>query len=260
MMENKLKTLWDEGKPIINSWMASNSPFCGEVLAESGFDSITIDLQHGLNDYKDALSIFQAIGRYPVCPMARVPWLDPQIIMKILDAGAMGIICPMINNLEQAEEFVSYMRYPPLGQRSYGPTRAIYSLGGSYWEHANSEILALAMIETRESFENIQSIVTTRGLSGIYIGPSDLSIGLSEGRLKPGMDRTEPEIVNAIKAILSEAKKANIFAGIHCATAEYAAKAVGWGFDMVTVNSDMRLLAEVATGTVSNTRDLIKNV
>ena len=97
-------------------------------------------------------------------------------------------------------------------------------------------------------------------MSGIYIGPSDLSIGLSEGLLKPGMDRTEPEIVNAIKAILSEAKKANIFAGIHCATAEYAAKAVGWGFDMVTVNSDMRLLAEVATGTVSNTRDLIKNV
>ena len=152
------------------------------------------------------------------------------------------------------------MRYPPLGQRSYGPTRAIYSLGGSYWEHANSEILALAMIETRESFENIKSIVTIQGLSGIYIGPSDLSIGLSDGRLKPGMDRTEPEIVNAIKAILSEAKRAKILAGIHCATAEYAAKAVGWGFDMVTVNSDMRLLAEVATGTVSNTRDLIKNV
>jgi len=257
-MKNKIKTLWQDEQPIINSWMASNSPFCAEVLAESGFDSITVDLQHGLNDYKDALAIFQAIARYPVCPMARVPWLDPQIIMKILDAGSMGVICPMINTAKQAEEFVSYMRYPPLGQRSYGPTRAIYSAGESYWEHANSEILALAMIETKESFKNIRSIVTTKGLSGIYIGPSDLSIGLSDGQLKPGMDRTEPEIVSAIQTILNEAKMAKIFAGIHCATAEYAAKAISWGFDMVTVHSDVRLLAEVATRTVKNTRGLIK--
>ena len=257
-MKNKIKTLWQEKKPIINSWMSSNSPFCAEVLAESGYDSITVDLQHGLNDYKDALSIFQAIGRYPVCPMARVPWLDPQIIMKILDAGSMGVICPMINTAKQAEEFVSYMRYPPLGQRSYGPTRAIYSAGESYWENANSEILALAMIETKESFKNIRSIVTTKGLSGIYIGPSDLSIGLSDGQLKPGLDRTEPEIVSAIQTILNEAKMAKIFAGIHCATAEYAAKAISWGFDMVTVHSDVRLLAEVATRTVKNTRGLIE--
>ena len=257
-MKNKIKTLWQDEQPIINSWMSSNSPFCAEVLAESGYDSITVDLQHGLNDYKDALAIFQAIGRYPVCPMARVPWLDPQIIMKILDAGSMGVICPMINTAKQAEEFVSYMRYPPLGQRSYGPTRAIYSAGESYWENANSEILALAMIETKESFKNIRSIVTTKGLSGIYIGPSDLSIGLSDGQLKPGLDRTEPEIVSAIQTILNEAKMAKIFAGIHCATAEYAAKAISWGFDMVTVHSDVRLLAEVATRTVKNTRGLIE--
>ena len=259
-MKNKIKTLWEGGKPIINSWMSSNSPFCAEVLAESGFDSITVDLQHGLNDYKDALAIFQAIGRYPVCPMVRVPWLDPQIIMKTLDAGSMGVICPMVNTSKQAQEFVSYMRYPPLGQRSYGPTRAIYSAGDSYWENANSEILALAMIETKESFKNIRSIVTTKGLSGIYIGPSDLSIGLSDGQLKPGMDRTEPEIVSAIQTILNEAKIAKIFAGIHCATAEYAAKSISWGFDMVTVNSDARLLAEVATRTVKNTRGLIEKI
>ena len=259
-MKNKIKTLWEGGKPIINSWMSSNSPFCAEVLAESGFDSITVDLQHGLNDYRDALAIFQAIGRYPVCPMVRVPWLDPQIIMKTLDAGSMGVICPMVNTSKQAQEFVSYMRYPPLGQRSYGPTRAIYSAGDSYWENANSEILALAMIETKESFKNIRSIVTTKGLSGIYIGPSDLSIGLSDGQLKPGMDRTEPEIVSAIKKILNEAKMAKILAGIHCATAEYAAKSISWGFDMVTVNSDARLLAEVATRTVKNTRGLIEKI
>ena len=113
-MENKILNLWNSRKPVLNSWMSSSSPFCAEVLAESGYDSITVDLQHGLNDYKDALSIFQAIGRYPVVPMVRVPWLDPQIIMKTMDAGAMGVICPMINNRKQAEEFVSYF---PRAQR-----------------------------------------------------------------------------------------------------------------------------------------------
>ncbi len=257
-MKNKLKLLKEEGKPVINSWMSSNSPFCAEVLASSGYDSITVDLQHGLNDYKDAVAIFQAIGRYPVCPMVRVPWLDPQIIMKTLDAGSMGVICPMINTAKQAEEFVSYVRYPPLGQRSYGPTRAIYSAGGSYWEHANSEIFALAMVETKQSFENIRAIVNTKGLSGIYIGPSDLSIGLSDGQLNPGMDRSEPEILSAIQTILEEAKIAKIFTGIHCATAEYAAKAISWGFDMVTVHSDIRLLADIANRTVKHTRELIE--
>ena len=116
------------------------------------------------------------------------------------------------------------------------------------------------MIETKESFKNIRSIVTTKGLSGIYIGPSALSIGLSDGQLKPGMDRTEPEIVSAIQTILNEAKMAKIFAGIHCATAEYAAKSISWGFDMVTGNSDARLLAEVATRTVKNTRGLIEKI
>ena len=257
-MENNLKRLWTKDKPSTNIWMSSNSPFCAEVLAETGFDSLTVDLQHGLNDYRDMLSIFQAIGRYPICPMVRVPWLDPQIIMKSLDAGSMGVICPMINTTDQAQEFVSYMRYPPVGERSYGPTRALYSTEGSYWQRANTEILALAMIETKEAYGNISSIVKTKGLSGVYIGPSDLSIGLSNGELSPGMDRTEREIEKAIKNILHEAKRANIFSGIHCATAEYAAKAIKWGFNMVTLNSETRLLGQIASGILSKTRTLIE--
>ena len=256
-MENEILNLWNSGKPVLNCWMSSSSPFCAEVLAESGYDAITVDLQHGLNDYKDALSIFQAIGRYPVVPMVRVPWLDPQIIMKTMDAGAMGVICPMINNPKQAEEFVSYMRYPPLGQRSFGPTRALYSTGDAYWESANSKILSLAMIETKEAFKNINSIVNTKGLSGIYIGPSDLGIGLSDGDLGPGMDRTEDQVVDAFKRILDEANKANILSGIHCASPEYAAKAIKWGFDLVTVNSDVKLLSEMANQVVNQTRKLI---
>ena len=256
-MENEILNLWKKGKPVLNCWMSSSSPFYAEVIAESGYDAITVDLQHGLNDYKDVLSIFQAIGRYPVVPMVRVPWLDPQIIMKTMDAGAMGVICPMINNSKQAEEFVSYMRYPPLGQRSFGPTRAIYSSGNSYWKNANYKILALAMIETKEAFHNLKSIVNTKGLSGIYIGPSDLGIGLSDGDLGPGIDRNETIVVNAIKEILNEAKKANILCGIHCASPEYAAIAIKWGFNFVTLNSDVKLLSEMANNVVKKTRNLI---
>tara|TARA_B100000508_G_C11437850_1_gene267056 strand:- start:998 stop:1339 length:342 start_codon:yes stop_codon:yes gene_type:complete len=113
------------------------------------------------------------------------------------------------------------------------------------------------MIETKEAFQNINSIVNTKGLSGIYIGPSDLGIGLSDGDLGPGMDRTEDQVVDAFKRILDEANKANILSGIHCASPEYAAKAIKWGFDLVTVNSDVKLLSEMANQVVNQTRKLI---
>jgi 4-hydroxy-2-oxoheptanedioate aldolase len=118
--------------------------------------------------------------------MARVPWNDPGIIMKVLDAGAFGVICPMVNDRAQAEAFVSAMRYPPLGTRSFGPTRVSYAAGPNYYERANSEILALAMIETAEAVDNLEDIVSTPGLDGIYIGPADLTLGVMQGKLPPG--------------------------------------------------------------------------
>jgi 4-hydroxy-2-oxoheptanedioate aldolase len=256
MMENKLKRLWGEGKPTINGWLSIGDPFAAEIMAAQGYDSLSIDLQHGALDYSNVLPMFQAMRASGVVPMARVPWLEPGIIMKVLDAGAYGVICPMVNTPEEAAEFVSYMRYPPLGQRSFGPTRASYSAGANYAAEANDEIIAFAMIETARAVENLDAIAATPGLDGIYVGPADLSFSLSGGRLTPAFDREEPELIDALKRIVAVCKAAGIRGALHCGTADYAAKAIGWGFDMTTVGGDSRLLAAAAAASVGRFREL----
>jgi 4-hydroxy-2-oxoheptanedioate aldolase len=189
--------------------------------------------------------------------MVRVPWLEPGAIMKALDAGAYGIVCPMINSRAEAERLVSYMRYPPHGVRSFGPTRAVFAAGADYGEHADREILGFAMIETAESMANLDAIVTTPGLDGVYVGPSDLTLGLAGRHYPTGFDRQEPEMVEAIQKILERAHGAGIRAALHCGTAAYAAKALGWGYDLVTISNDVRLLAAAAQASVAEARKLI---
>ena len=188
--------------------------------------------------------------------MARVPWLEPGIIMKALDAGAFGIICPMVNSAEQAAEFASYMRYPPLGQRSFGPTRVSFAVGADYGARANDEVLAFAMIETVEGMANLSSIAATPGLDGLYVGPADLALGLAQGRLPLGFDREEPEMIAALKEIAAACKTNGIRAALHCGAPEYAARAIEWGFDMTTVSGDTRLLAGAAGASVAKFRQL----
>ncbi len=257
MIKNQLKSLWQQGSAAVNGWLSIGNPFSAEIMAAQGFDSLTVDVQHGVVDYADAVRMFQAMRASGVVPLARVPWLDPGAIMKVLDAGAYGVICPMVNSRAEAERLVSYMRYPPDGTRSFGPTRANFSAGAGYAAEANGEILCLAMIETAEAMANLEEIVATPGLDGVYIGPADLSIGISQGRLAPGFDREEPEMVEAIQRILGAARSAGIAAGLHCGSPAYAARAIGWGFDLVTLSNDVRLLAGAAAATVAQTRELI---
>lgn len=212
-------------------------------MAAQGYDSVTVDVQHGALDYSSLLPMLQAMRASGVTPMARVPWLEPGIIMKALDAGAYGILCPMVNNADQAAEFVSYMRYPPLGQRSFGPTRVSFAAGADYGAHANDEMLAFPMIETAEGMANLASIVAMPGLDGIYVAPADLTLGLAQGRLAPGFDREEPEMIEALKKIVAACKTNGLRAALHCSTPEYAARAIEWGFDMTTVSGESRLLA-----------------
>ena len=256
MIANKLKQIWAEGKPTINGWCSIGNAFTAEIMAAQGYDSVTVDVQHGALDYSSLLPMLQAMRASGVVPMARVPWLEPGIIMKALDAGAFGIVCPMVNDAAQAAEFVSYMRYPPLGQRSFGPTRVSVAAGPDYYAKANSEILAFAMIETKEGMANLAAIAATPGLDGLYVGPADLTLGLTQGRLAPGFDREEPEMIATLKEILAACKANNIRAALHCGTAEYAACAIGWGYDMTTVSGDSRLLAGAAAASVAKFRQL----
>ena len=164
--------------------------------------------------------------------------------MKILDAGCYGIICPMVSNKKETENFVQACMYPPHGYRSFGPVRGFLYGGSDYPKHANDEILKFAMIETKESLENLDEIMTTPGLSGIYIGPADLSIAIGE---EPGFDKPEStKAYSEISRILETAKKHNIFAAIHNGSTEYALKMIDMGFDLVTVGSDHRSISSGA--------------
>lgn len=256
MIRNKLKQAWSDGRPTINGWLSIASSFTAEIMAAQGYDSIAIDLQHGAVDYQAALSMLQAMRASGVVPLVRVPWLEPGVVMKALDAGAYGVICPMISTPDQAAEFVSYVRYPPLGNRSFGPTRANFSAGANYAAEANSEILAFAMVETAEAMDNLDAIAATPGLDGIYVGPADLTFSLAQGRLTPAFDRQEPEMIEALQKIVAACRKAGIRAALHCGTPDYAARAVSWGFDMTTVSNDVRMLAGAAEANVRKFREL----
>ena len=250
MRINKVKQMMKNGKPVINGWLQIPSTVSTEVMAQQGWDSLTIDMQHGLVDYSNALPMLQTISTTEVTPLARVNWNEPGQIMKILDAGCYGIICPMINNREEADKFVQACMYPPRGFRSYGPIRGLIYGGSDYQEHANDEILKFAMIETKEALENLDSIMSTPGLDGIYVGPSDLSLSIGE---VPEFDRPEnSKAYFEILRILEHSKKNNIFAGIHNGTSDYANKMIKKGFNFVSIGADQRSLAEGAK-TIINT-------
>ena len=230
-----------EGKSVINGWLQIPSTVSAEVMAHQGWDSLTIDMQHGLVDYTNALPMLQTISTTDVTPLARVNWNEPGQIMKILDAGCYGIICPMVSNRNEAEKFVKACMYPPYGYRSFGPVRGLIYGGGDYADHANDELLKFAMIETKESLEKLDEIMSTPGLDGIYIGPADLSLAVGE---EPGFDRPENTIAyKEILRILEAAKKRNLLAGIHNGTVEYAQKMISKGFNLVTVGSDQRFMS-----------------
>src|SRR5919108_4380709 len=172
MRANNLRQIFAGGGTVLNGWLAIANSYSAEMMAHQGWDSVTIDMQHGPVDFQAAVGMLQAISTTPAVPMVRVPHNEPILTLKLLDAGAYGVICPMINSKAQAEALVEACRYPPRGSRSFGPNRAVLYGGADYWRHANEEILLFAMVETREALENLEAIVSVDGLDGIYVGPS----------------------------------------------------------------------------------------
>ena len=242
MKQQRLNECWNEGKGAINGWCSIPSTIITEIMSQNNFDSITIDLQHGLIDYQAALNMLQILANINITPMVRVPWNEPGIIMKLLDAGSLGVICPMINNKDDASKFVGAMSYVPKGFRSTGPTRAMMVHGGNYHNEANEKLISLAMVETQEALDNVDDIASTEGLTGIYIGPSDLSVSLG---LKPGLDRTEEVMINAIEKIKIACKNNNKKIGIHCLSPNYLNQKFQEGFDLATIGTDLRFFVEI---------------
>jgi 4-hydroxy-2-oxoheptanedioate aldolase len=253
---NKTIEIFSKNKFVINGWLSIPNSFTAEAMSKMGWDSITIDMQHGQNDYSTSISMLQAISNNNVTPYVRVPWNEPGIIMKMLDLGVLGIIAPMINTKEECEKFVSYCNYPPLGQRSFGPMRAQLIYGNNYYDIANKNIVSLAMIETKEAVDNIDAILSVPNLTGIYIGPGDMS---SSYGLKPQFDIIDDPIYSNIKMIVKKAKERGKIAGIHNGTPAYAKQMIKLGYQFVTVSSDFRSMSTHAQNVVNELKNSSPN-
>jgi len=251
MRENKLRRLWTSGGAAVNGWLAIPNGFSAETMAHQGWDSLTVDMQHGVVDYQAMVTMLQAVSTTETVPMVRVPWLEPGILMKALDAGAYGVICPMVNSRADAQNLVAWTHYAPQGTRSFGPVRALLYGGADYPQHANETILTLAMIETAKALDNLDDILSVEGLDAVYIGPSDLSLSLG---CAPAMDDVEPKVAQAIDHILERAKAHGVVAGVHNASAESALKRIAKGFQFVTVSSDARLIAAGSQAVIARMR------
>ena len=251
MRDNRLRTLWKSGGAAVNGWLAIPNSFATETMAHQGWDSLTVDMQHGVVDYQAMVTMLQAISTTDTMPVVRVPWLEPGILMKTLDAGAYAVICPMVNTREDAQKLVAWTSYAPRGTRSFGPVRALLYGGADYPQHANDTIVRFAMIETAQALDNLDAILSVEGLDAVYIGPSDLSLSLG---CTPTMDELEPKAAQAVDHILARAKAHGVVAGIHNTSPESALARIAKGFQFVTVSSDARLIAAGAQQVMAKMR------
>jgi 4-hydroxy-2-oxoheptanedioate aldolase len=234
----QLRQRLEAGEKIINGFCSAPSPILAELLARQGFDSLTIDLQHGLIDYQTSLTMLQAIAAAGIPTICRVPWNDPIPVMKALDAGFEAIICPMINTREEAEKFGSYARYAPRGVRSFGPTRSLNVFGPSYSAVANDQVLTFAMVETETAVKNLEEILAVPEIDGVYIGPADLTLSMG---FAPSIMVTEPKVIDAIEHIRAVTKRKNKFVGLHCSSGTAVAEMLAGGFDLATISTDIRI-------------------
>ncbi len=252
MDQNPLRALWAADKCAINGWLSMPSAVSAEIMANAGWDTLTVDMQHGMVDYQTAVSLMQAAATRNVTPLVRVPWNEPWIMMKVLDAGAYGVIVPLVNNRAEAERAVAACKYPPNGMRSFGPVRAGMYGGPDYAQHANDEIAVIVMIETAEGLANLEEIVTTPGVDCAYIGPADLSYAIG---ITPFESANSQEHADTVVKIRESCKKAGIAAGIHTASLSQSQQYLKDGFNMVTLGTDTAWMGRLARRELAAARD-----
>jgi 4-hydroxy-2-oxoheptanedioate aldolase len=244
-----LRERWAAGHATFNGWLTVPSPVVAETLARTGFDSVCVDLQHGVLDYRDLATIVPSIDLGGSTPIARVPWNEPGIIGKVLDAGVQAVIVPMVNSADEARAVVRAVRYAPVGARSYGPTLAAPRTP-DYFEGANHTIAAIAMIETVEALSHLDDIVSVPGIDAVYVGPADLSITLG---LSPANHHDDDVFTDALTAIVDACRRHGVTPGIH-ATAALAERRLEQGFRLITVSSDLASLRAGATADLATAR------
>ncbi len=228
---------------VFSGWCGLPYPIVAETLGRDGFPAVTIDGQHGLWDINAILTTIAAIRQGGAAPIVRVPVGEFATVSRVLDFGAEGIIAPMINTPEDARALAAAAKYPPVGERSWGPHRAM-TLGGvpdmaTYLREANDHIVTLAMIETRTALKNLDAIIDTPGVDGLFLGPSDLSIALSDGK---ALDPLSKDVDRELDRILAAAQRTKKIPGAYCHSAERAAALAKRGVKFLAVMSDLAML------------------
>ena len=251
MRTNKLKTMARTGQVAINAWVSMGNGYLAEILGSSGFDAVTVDLQHGPYGFDTAVQLLQSISSTPAVPLARSAGGTLAEINKLLDAGAYGVICPLIDTVDEAAAFARACRYPPLGIRSFGPARGLTYGGSDYVQHANEEVLSLAMIETPAAVDVIERILGVEELDGIYIGPSDLGLAMGLGP----SSWPAPRMKDVVEHILKVARRCGKYAGIFAGTPSMALDAAALRFDLVTPGNDASQIRDAATQRISAIRN-----
>lgn len=249
MTRRTLRAHFDQGAAAVSAWLVDPSPVVAELVSREGFDCVAIDLQHSAVGADAAMAMMQAMSATAVPPVVRVPWNEPGIIMRMLDAGAQAIICPMINGAEECSAFVRACQYVPRGYRSWGPHRATLVTEDDYFEFAGENVLAFAMIETVQALKALPEILAVEGLAGVFVGPSDLSATMG---LRPAPDWTDGPVLDAIKEILVQVTAAGLIPGIATNSAAYAGRMLDLGYRLVTVPSELTLMIEGMRATLAH--------
>lgn len=245
-----LRQKWNSGQTVFNFFLTEPSPFNAEQYATLGFETLTLDLQHSLIEDTQILNMVQAIKAGGSLAMARLKWNRPELVMKALDYGIPVLICPMIDRAQEAASFVKAAKYPPLGNRSFGPVRA--GLEDNYFAEANQETLTFAMIETAGAANDLEAIAATPGLDGLYIGPFDLSVSLG---LEQKADFSDPELQAVIDQVLQVCQKHGLYSAIFSTQIKDAQAMAQKGFNLVTCGTDGLLLQEGAKNWWSNLKN-----
>lgn len=228
-----LRERWAAGEATLGAWLSIPSVLAAETTARAGFDYVCADLQHGALDYADAVGLFQAVVLAGGTPIVRVPWNEPGVVGKVLDAGAEAVVAPMVNSAEEAAALVRFARYPPDGARSFGPILAAMRTGG-YAGRANETVAVIPMIETADALGHLDDILAVPGVDAIYVGPADLSLSLG---LPPGNNDQASSFTEALEAIVAACGRHGVIPGIH-STGALTPRRLEQGFRMVTVTAD----------------------
>ena len=242
------------GKPTLTGWVGMAHPVLIDIFAREQLESITFDMQHGMHDTESLVHGIALAALAGKPSVVRIPVGDFSLASRVLDYGAMGVIAPMINSVEDAKKFAAYCKYPPQGERSWGPIRAVPTTGltpAEYFAQANRRTVTIAMIETRAALDALDGILAVPGIDGVFVGPSDLSIALFDGAK---VDALAPEVDKAFDHVVARAKAHGKFATAFAMSGAHAAKLAAKGYVMCTLCNDTRLIQQGIRAQVSEAR------